>query len=138
MFLAFTFFAFFFSEIINKRRIHPIQYLLVGMAILIFYTLVLSLSEYIHFNLAYILSAASVTLIISGYARAIVSNGKFALTIAGILTILYCYLFIVLQLEDYALILGSVGLFVILALVMYVTRKINWYEVETVARENEK
>lgn len=138
MFLAFTFFAFFFSEIINKRRIHPIQYLLVGMAILIFYTLVLSLSEYIPFNPAYILSAASVTLIISGYARAIVSNGKFALTLAGILTILYCYLFIVLQLEDYALILGSVGLLVILALVMYVTRKINWYEVETVARESEK
>jgi inner membrane protein len=138
MFLAFTFFAFFFSEIINKRRLHPIQYLLVGMAILIFYTLVLSLSEYIPFNLAYILSAASVTLIISGYARAIVSNGKFALTIAGILSILYCYLFIVLQLEDYALILGSVGLLVILALVMYVTRKINWYEVETVARESKK
>ena len=137
MFLAFTFFAFFFSEIINKRRVHPIQYLLVGMAILVFYTLVLSLSEYIPFNLAYILSAASVTLIISGYAKAIVSNGKFALTIAGILSILYCYLFIVLQLEDYALILGSGGLLVILALVMYVTRKINWYEVETMARESE-
>ncbi len=138
MFLAFTFFAFFFSEIINKRRVHPIQYLLVGMAILIFYTLVLSLSEYIPFNLAYILSAASVTAIISGYAKAIVSNSKFALTIAGILSILYCYLFIVLQLEDYALILGSVGLLVILALVMYVTRKINWYEVETVGREDGK
>lgn len=137
MFLVFTFFAFFFSEIINKRRIHPIQYLLVGMAILIFYTLVLSLSEYIPFNLAYILSAGSVTLLISGYARAIISNGKFALTIAGILSILYCYLFIVLQLEDYALILGSVGLLVILALVMYVTRKIDWYEVEAVAREND-
>ncbi|MCD4687901.1 MAG: cell envelope integrity protein CreD [Desulfuromonadaceae bacterium] len=141
MFLAFTFFtffAFFFSEIINKRRVHPIQYLLVGMAILIFYTLVLSLSEYIPFNLAYILSAASVTAIISGYAKAIVSNSKFALTIAGILSILYCYLFIVLQLEDYALILGSVGLLVILALVMYVTRRINWYEVETAAQESEK
>jgi inner membrane protein len=50
----------------------------------------------------------------------------------------YCCLFIVLQLEDYALIPGSVGLLVILALVMYVTRKTNWYEVETVARENEK
>jgi inner membrane protein len=138
MFLVFTFFAFFFSEIINKRRIHPIQYLLVGMAILIFYTLVLSLSEYIPFNLAYIMAAGSVTLIISGYAKAIVSNNKFALTIAGILSILYCYLFIVLQLEDYALILGSVGLLVILALVMYVTRKINWYEVETVARDSEE
>jgi inner membrane protein len=131
MFLVFTFAAFFFSEIINKQSIHPIQYILIGMAILIFYTLVLSLSEHIHFNFAYILSAVSVSLIISGYAKAIISNSRFALTILGILTILYCYLFIVLQLEDYALILGSIGLLIILTVVMYITRKINWYEIET-------
>lgn len=131
MFLVFTFAAFFFSEIINRRRVHPIQYILIGMAILIFYTLVLSLSEHMNFNLAYILSASAVTVIISGYAKAIVSNPKFALTILGLLTILYCYLFIVLQLEDYALIMGSVGLLIILAAVMYLTRKIDWYEVET-------
>jgi inner membrane protein len=131
MFLVFTFAAFFFSEIINKQRIHPIQYILIGMSILIFYTLVLSLSEHMRFNYAYILSAASVTLIISGYAKAIISNSRFALTISGILAILYGYLFIILQLEDYALILGSVGLLTILAIVMYMTRKIDWYEVET-------
>jgi inner membrane protein len=136
LFLAFTFFAFFFSEIFNKQRIHPIQYILIGMAILIFYTLVLSLSEYIRFNYAYILSAASVTLIISGYAKAITSNSRFALTIMGILALLYSYLFIVLQLEDYALILGSTGLLIILAIVMYITRKINWYEIETVKPGN--
>ena len=137
MFLVFTFAAFFFAEIINKQRIHPIQYILIGMAILIFYTLVLSLSEYMHFNYAYILSAVSVTLIISGYAKAIISNSRFALTILGILTILYCYLFIVLQLEDYALILGSIGLLIILTVVMYITRKINWYEIETAQKGNE-
>ena len=137
MFLVFTFAAFFFSEIINKQRIHPIQYILIGMAIVIFYTLVLSLSEHMHFNYAYILSAASVTLIISGYAKAIISNSKFALTILGILTILYCYLFIVLQLEDYALILGSIGLLIILSMAMYITRKINWYEIETVQQGND-
>ncbi len=137
MFLVFTFAAFFFSEIINKRRVHPIQYILIGMAILIFYTLVLSLSEHMHFNYAYILSAIAVTLIISGYAKAIVSNSRFATTILGILTILYSYLFIVLQLEDYALIMGSIGLLIILAIVMYMTRKINWYEVETMQQENE-
>ena len=137
MFLIFTFAAFFFSEIINKRRVHPIQYILIGMAILIFYTLVLSLSEHMSFNYAYILSAAAVTLIISGYAKAIVTNSRFAFTILGILTILYCYLFIILQLEDYALIMGSIGLLVILAIVMYITRKINWYEVETMQQEND-
>ena len=137
MFLAFTFAAFFFSEIINKRRVHPIQYILIGLAILIFYTLVLSLSEHMHFNFAYILSALAVTLMISGYAKAIVANPKFAFTIFGLLTILYSYLFIVLQLEDYALIMGSIGLLVILAIVMYMTRKINWYEIETVQPEND-
>jgi inner membrane protein len=130
IFLLFTFAAFFFSEVMNKQRIHPIQYILIGMAILIFYTLVLSLSEHMHFNYAYILAATSVTLIISGYAKAIVSNSRFALTILGILTILYGYLFIVLQLEDYALISGSIGLLIIIALVMYITRRINWYEIE--------
>ncbi len=131
MFLFFTFATFFFSEIMNKQRIHPIQYILIGIAILIFYTLVLSLSEHMHFNYAYILSAASVTLMISGYAKAIISNSRFALSILGILAILYCYLFVVLQLEDYALIMGSIGLFIILAVVMYMTRKINWYKIET-------
>ncbi len=137
MFLMFTFAAFFFSEIINKRRVHPIQYILVGMAVLIFYTLVLSLSEHLRFNFAYILSALAVTCIISGYAKAIVPNSRFALTIFGLLTILYSYLFIVLQLEDYALIMGSVGLLIILAIVMYLTRKIDWYDVETVPQETE-
>ena len=137
MFLVFTFAAFFFSEIINKRRVHPIQYILIGLAILLFYTLVLSLSEHMHFNYAYILSAVAVTFMISGYAKAIVSNSKFALTILGILTILYSYLFMVLQLEDYALIMGSMGLLAILAVVMYMTRKINWYEIETEPQEKE-
>lgn len=138
MFLVFTFAAFFFSEIINKRRVHPVQYILVGLAILIFYTLVLSLSEHMPFNIAYLLSALAVTGIISGYAKAIVSNGRFALTIAGLLAILYGYLLIVLQLEDYALIMGSVGLLVILSIVMYMTRKIDWYEVETAQPESER
>ena len=137
MFLVFTFAAFFFSELINKQRIHPIQYILIGIAILIFYTLLLSLSEHLHFNYAYILSALSVTLIISGYAKAIIANFKFALTILGILMILYGYLFIILQLEDYSLMLGSIGLLIILTIVMYVTRKINWYEIETDQKEND-
>ena len=136
MFLVFTFAAFFLSEIINKRRVHPIQYILIGMAILLFYTLVLSLSEHMYFNYAYILSAAAITLIISGYAKTIVPNSRFAVTILGILTILYCYLFIVLQLEDYALLMGSIGFLIILAIVMYITRKIDWYEVEAVIQEN--
>ena len=130
LFLVFTFAACFLAEVVSRKRIHPIQYLLIGMAILVFYTLVLSLSEHMHFNHAYLLSAAAVTLIISGYARAILADRRFALTILGLLSILYGYLFIVLQLEDYALLMGSVGLLLILAAVMYLTRGINWYAVE--------
>jgi inner membrane protein len=133
MFLLFTFGAFFLSEVINRQRIHPIQYILIGMAILIFYTLVLSLSEHMNFNLAYIISAAAVTLIISGYAKAIISNPRFAASILGLLSVLYGYLFIVLQLEDYALLMGSIGLVVIIATVMFLTRKINWYGVDAAA-----
>jgi inner membrane protein len=135
MFLLFTFGAFFFSEVINKQRIHPIQYILIGMAILIFYTLVLSLSEHINFNLAYIISALSVTMIISGYAKAIIPNKLFAATILGLLAVLYSYLFIILQLEDYSLLMGSIGLLVIIAAVMFMTRRINWYG-EEVAKIN--
>lgn len=129
MFIVFTFSAFFFSEIINRRRVHPIQYVLIGLAILLFYTLLLSISEYINFNFAYLISAAAITLIISAYSKAII-HSKFAITILGILTILYSYLFIVLQLEDYALIMGSIGLLIILGVVMYITRKIDWYAVD--------
>lgn len=131
MFIIFTFSAFFFSEIINKRKLHPIQYILIGLAILLFYTLLISLSEYIKFNHAYIASAASITIAITGYAYGIIKNKRFAYTVSGILTIMYSYLFIVLQLEDYALIMGSIGLFIILSSVMYITRKIDWYAIET-------
>ena len=136
MFLFFTFASFFFSEIINKQKIHPIQYILIGIAILIFYTLVLSLSEHMGFNLAYILSAVSVTLIISGYAKAIVESKQFAIMIMGVLAVLYGYLYIVLQLEEYSLLMGSIGLLVIIAAVMFMTRKINWYKIEAGRGEN--
>lgn len=131
IFLIFTFMTFFFSEVISKQRIHPIQYILIGVAVLIFYTLVLSLSEHIHFNCAYTLSALAVTLIISGYARAIVNNSRFFLTIFGMLILLYGYLFIVIQMEDHALLFGSTGLLILTAFVMFMTRKINWYTTES-------
>jgi inner membrane protein len=138
MFLLFTFGAFFLSEVINRQRMHPVQYILIGMAILIFYTLVLALSEHINFNLAYIISAVSVTLIISGYAKAIISNPRFTASIMGLHLVLYGYLFIVLQLEDYALLMGSIGLLVIIAVVMFMTRRINWYGEEAVKKDKSK
>lgn len=129
MFIVFTFAAFFFSEIINRRRVHPIQYTLIGLAILLFYTLLISLSEYIHFNYAYILSASAITSVITVYSRWIIEKPGFTYTILSVLILLYAYLFIVLQLEDYALIMGSVGLLTVLFTIMFITRKIDWYAI---------
>ncbi len=130
MFIIFTFSAFFFSEVINRKRVHPIQYILIGLAIILFYVLLLSLSEHLNFNVAYILSALAITTIITGYAKGILKSNYFALTVFGILIILYSYLYIVLQLEDYALLMGSIGLFIVLTTVMYITRKIDWYSLD--------
>jgi len=127
MFIVFTFSAFFLSEIINKKRVHPIQYILIGLAIILFYVLLLSISEHLNFDFAYILSAAAITTIITGYSESILKNNRFTLTVCGILVILYAYLYIVIQLEDYALIMGSIGLLIVLTTVMYITRKIDWY-----------
>lgn len=127
MFIVFTFSAFFFSEVISKRRVHSIQYILIGLAILLFYVLLLAISEHLNFDVAYIVSAFSITALISGYSKSITKSNSFTGIVCGILVILYGYLYIVLQLEDYALIMGSVGLFGVLASVMYITRKIDWY-----------
>ncbi|PIE75102.1 MAG: cell envelope integrity protein CreD [Deltaproteobacteria bacterium] len=130
MFVVFTFSAFFFSEIINKNRVHPIQYLLIGLAVILFYVLQLSISEHLNFNYAYLISSSAITLLVSGYSKGILKNKYFTLTVFSLLTVLYMYLYIVLQLEDYALIMGSIGLLMILSIVMFITRKIDWYSLE--------
>jgi inner membrane protein len=125
LFLGFTFGAMFINERISRQTIHPLQYILVGLASLIFYVLLLSLSEHINFNLAYIITASSTTLLITAYAKGLFKSWKHTLTI-GILTGgLYSYLFGTIQLEEYALIMGSAGLFLVLSLVMYFTRDLN-------------
>ncbi len=127
MFIVFTFSAFFCAEIISKQRIHPIQYLLIGLAVILFYVLLLSISEHIHFNYAYILASSATTLLITGYANAIVRHKNFTRILFLILVTLYSYLFVILQLEDYALIMGSIGLFLVLSVVMYLTRNVDWF-----------
>lgn len=127
LFIGFTFLAFFFIEVLNKIFIHPIQYILVGVALIVFFTLLLSISEHLKFNLAFIVSAISTLLLIAGYIRAILKSAKLTMLISGILTVLYTFIFVIIQLQDYALLIGSIGIFVILGLVMYFSRKIDWY-----------
>lgn len=127
MFLALTFLSFFMVEVLTRRVIHPIQYVLIGLALVIFYTLLLSISEQMNFNRAYWIASVATIALITLYTRSVLSNNLATVVIFGILTVLYGFLFIILQLQDYALLLGSIGLFVILAVVMYVTRNIDWF-----------
>ncbi len=130
LFLVLTFMTFFFVEIMRNVFIHPVQYLLVGIAIIVFYILLLSLSEHIKFNFSYILASISTLLLISLYTTAILKSKQFGLLIFGILFIVYTFIFTIIQLEDYALLIGSIGMFIILGIVMYLSRKIDWYNVK--------
>jgi inner membrane protein len=128
LFIALTFLAFFLLfELINKRRIHPIQYLLVGAALVLFYLLLLSLSEHLPFDTAYLISSISIVLLTTVYTRSISGKKSLALIMGIIITGLYGFLYVLLRIEDYSLLIGSLGLFVILSLVMIFTRKIDWY-----------
>lgn len=136
MFIGFTFLAFFFSEVMNRRRLHPIQYLLVGLAIIVFYTLLLSISEHLNFDGAYLIASVAIISLITGYSDSILKNRRMTVTIGGLLVILYAYLYLVLQQEDFALLMGSIGLFAVLAGVMYMTRGIDWYRLSLGDGEN--
>jgi inner membrane protein len=127
LFIGFTFLVFFFIEVLNKIFIHPVQYILVGIALIVFYTLLLAISEHIRFNYAFVLSAVATLLLIGGYIRAILKSWKLTGLITGILSVLYSFIFVIIQLQDYALLIGSIGVFIILALTMYFSRKIDWY-----------
>ena len=122
-----TFTVIFFTEIMEKTRIHALQYLLVGLALCLFYSLLLSISEHLGFNMAYLISAVLTIGLVSGYMLGIIKKKKPAFIMGGLLIILYVYIFILIQLETYALLAGSLGLFVILAAVMYFSKKIDWF-----------
>jgi inner membrane protein len=130
LFISLTFMVFFFIEILKKLRVHPIQYILVGFGLILFYLLLLSLSEHLGFGLAYIVASAGIVVMISGYSKSIFKSNLLALLMAGFLVLLYGFLYILLQMQDYALVLGSAGLFIILAVIMYLSRKIDWYAIE--------
>ena len=125
--ILFTFLSFFLNEIITKQRIHPFQYILVGFSILIFYLLLLSVSEQLGFNFGYLISAVSVLLMVLLYSRTFLEKWTNSLILTTILAISFGFIFILLQLESFALLAGSIGLFAVLALIMFFTRKINWY-----------
>ena len=127
LFVIITFLTFFFIEVLNRQRVHPIQYILIGAAILLFYVLLLSISEHQYFDFAYWISALAITTLITGYSYAILRHRKLTLLVGGVLLILYVFFYSLLQLQDFALLIGSLGLLLILATIMYLTRNVDWY-----------
>jgi len=127
LFIALNFIIFIFIEMKSKKRIHPFQYTLVAFALLLFYALLTSISEQIGFNIAFIISAVAVTSLISWYSYTILTNIRSVAWVTLLQVGLYIFLFTILQLQDYALLAGSIGLFVILAIVMRASQQIKWY-----------
>lgn len=128
LFVGLTFVAFFLFEVLSDLRLHPIQYLLVAAALVVFYLLLLALSEHVGFNLAYAVAAFATCGLIAGYSRAVLGSGKRAGIVLFELTLLYSYLYVVLAAEDFALLSGATGIFAVLSLVMWLTRHLDWYE----------
>lgn len=128
MTIALTFLIFFLVEILHKKRIHPFQYILVGLALCLFYILLVSITEHSNFNLAYGTSTFGIVTMITLYALSIFKARKLVWVLVSTLAGVYSFLFVTLQLADYALLMGSLGLTVILGATMYFTRNVDWYK----------
>jgi len=124
--IGLTFLIFFLIQSISKIKIHIFQYSMIGLALIMFYTLLISITEHSSFLKAYLISGISVVVMISLYSISILKNKKFPAFIGTSLAVLYSFIYVIIQLENYALLFGSIGLFLILGAVMYFSRKIDW------------
>ncbi len=134
LFVGLTFLAFALFETFGGLRLHPLQYLFVGFALVLFYLLLVSLSEHVGFGVAYLAAASATTALVSAYCAWVLVVKARALVMAGALAALYGYLFVLLRLEDCALLLGSIALFILLAALMLATRRVDWWSVGGPAR----
>jgi len=128
LFIGLTFAVFFLFEVLKRLPVHPMQYTLVGFALALFYLLLLSLSEHIGFLAAYWVSSAACILLIGIYVSGVLASLQRGMILSGLLLALYAVLYGLLGAEEYALLIGSMMVFVLLAVVMLLTRKLNWYD----------
>jgi len=125
--LALTMAALFLTEVLVGVRLHPFHYALVGLALAVFYLLLLALSEHVGFVAAYLLAAGAVVAMVGGYSAAVLRGwGRGALS-AGVLATLYGFLLVLIRAEELSLLLGAIGLALLLAGAMYLTRRLDWY-----------
>lgn len=121
-----TFASLFFTEIIKKRRIHVVQYVLIGGAMVLFYSLLLAMSEHIGFGWAYALAAVATIVLIALFVKAITRQPQTAVALGAMLSLCYGFIYSLLLLRDYALLVGTIGVFVMLAALMYFAARIHW------------
>ncbi len=127
LFLVLTFAVLWLFEIRVETRIHSVQYLFVGAGMCLFYLLELSLAEHLGFVAAYTVASVAITVLVTSYSAAVLKSIKRALVVGGVVTLLYAYLYTLLTIQDYALLVGTIGLFFVLATTMFLTRKVDWY-----------
>lgn len=127
LFVLIIFAAFLLYEVLKKLRIHGLQYILVGLAQAMFFLLLLALSEHISFGLAYLVAAISCISLIGFYIRHVLDSARSALLLSLTLALVYAVLYMTLLSEDFAFLMGSVLLFAVLAAIMIMTRKVDWY-----------
>lgn len=123
-----TFMALFLVEITKRIKIHPFQYILIGAALIIYYSLLLSLSEQVGYNLAYTIASIATVTLISFYAASFLNNARLVVLLTSLLTVFYTFIFVIILQQDFSLLLGSIGLFFIIAALMFFSRKIAWYK----------
>ncbi len=123
--LGFT--ALLLVEISKKIRIHPFQYILIGAALIVYYTLLISLSEHLGYDMAYLIATIATVTLVTLYSRTFLKEGKVLMLFSGLLAFFYLFIFVLIQAQDFSLLLGSVGLFLVIAALMYFSRSINWY-----------
>jgi inner membrane protein len=125
-----SFLSLFLMETITKRRIHPLQYILIGLALILYYTLLISISEHTGFNVAYFIASAITIVLLGFYTHTMFKELKKSLIFTGILSVFYAFIFVITKEQDYALLIGSVGMFIALAATMIATKRIAWYKRE--------
>ncbi|MFV0505483.1 MAG: cell envelope integrity protein CreD [Bacteroidales bacterium] len=125
--IALTLLVFLLIQLASKIYIHPFQYIMIGLALVMFYTLLISISEHSSFLVAYFLASISVIALIGTYSKNILKKTKLSLFVVATLLCLYSFIYVIIQMEDYAMLSGSIGLFIILSIVMFFSKNIDWH-----------
>ena len=122
-----TFVSLFLVEISQKIKIHPFQYILMGAALIVYYTLLLSISEQVGYNGSYLISSMATVVLLTLYSASFLKPKKMVGLFSGLLVAFYGFIYVIIIQQDFSLLTGSIGLFIVISALMYLTRKINWY-----------